>query len=237
MSLARFSESMLATNRSGTVAGQVIVDPNVTGTMTLSGTAPNSAYAIQFCPFADPNGACNTITTVTSNMAGEVSTTFTMAGHGGFAGIFQTSPSGRTVALGFASGFNVPPNGSMLQAPLVRASTILNGLGTKGMILGTGFDPLTSGSVTVGNGQTAHLEVHGAAPNVTYGVAFCRNGGGSGCSGLGGITTNGNGNGSVDFQLGMNFFVAFESTSNEGVFLIGTGTPLRIQFVSGFTIP
>lgn len=225
-----FTESMLANDGSGTVAGQVTITPNGSGSISLSGTTPNSSYTIQFCPFADPNRACTNITSTTSSMSGTISLNFTFPGHGGFAGIFQAS-SGSTAS--FVSGFNVPSNG-VFQAPLVRASTIGNGLGSEGSVLGIGFDPLKSGSANL-SGQTAHFQLQGAAANQSYGLTFCRNGGGSSCFALNGqITTDASGNGSGDFQLAS---VLGTSTDNAGVFLLGTGKPPAVQFVTGFTMP
>ncbi len=229
---AQFTESMLANDGSARVAGQVVINQNGTGTANVSGALANTSYNLQFCPFADMNGTCNTLTTATSSMAGAVSASFTVPGHGGFTGIFQLA-SGSMV--GFVSAFNVPANGSTLQAALVRASTVTNGFGVLTQNgLGVGFDPLTSGLVNVSNGDTAHVQLQGAVANASYDVTFCRNGGGSSCFGIGGINTDAAGNGTADLSLSSGLGTG---TYEAGAFVISSGKPPAIEFVSGFTVP
>ncbi len=229
---SQFAESMLANDATGTVAGQVTVSPSGAGAMNVSGAAPNTTYTVQFCPFAAMNGACNTLATLTSSGSGAVSATFTVPGHGGFAGVFQLL-AGSTVA--FVSGFNIPANGSTLQAVLVRASTVAAGFTTQTQVgIGVGFDPLASGSVSVGTSDTVHVQLQGAAASQSYSVEFCRNGGGSSCFGVGGITTDASGNGSADLSLSSS---VGPGNDQSGVFLITGGKPPAIEFVSGFTVP
>ena len=229
---ATFSESMLTNDGTGAADGSVAVDGNGTVTMKLtSGGTANMAYNVAFCPFA--SGSCNNIGTLTADGSGTGTSTFTMSGHGGFSGIFELVDSASNVA--FLSALNVPANGSTLDAALVRASTVNGGfpnMTDSGLTVGS--DPLTSGTVKYSSGSSATVQVAGAAASQTYDVSFCFNGGGASCTLLGQLTTDTGGGGQASFDLSQS---VGNSTGNAGVFMLTSGTPANIQFVSGFTVP
>ena len=103
------------------------------------------------------------------------------------------------------------------------------------MQLGVGNDPLSSGSVTIASGSsTVHFDVKGTRPNIIYSATFCRNGGGSSCVAMGGLTTDASGNGSADFSLAT---TVGAGTGQSGVFFLTSGKPPAIEFITGFKAP
>lgn len=228
----QFSESMLANDGTGTVDGTVTVDTSgsVTAKLTSGGTA-NMAYSVAFCPFA--TGSCNNIGSLAADANGAGTTTFTMSGHGGFSGVFELVDNAGNVA--FLSGFDVPTNSSSLQAALVRAGSVGGGMpNMTDAGFGIGSDALSSGSVTVNGGSSASLQVVGAAANQNYDVNFCFNGGGASCTLLGQLTTDAGGGGQASIDLSQTLG---NSNGNAGVFMLTSGSPPTIQFVSGFMVP
>ncbi len=228
---AQYTESMENYTTSA-VSGQVVIAQNGSGTMAISGATPSSAFGIEFCPFADPNAACDVVGTASSNSSGNISASFTMHS-GGYAGIFELL-SGTTIA--YESAFNVPAAGSTLQAPLIRASTVGAGFGgLTGQGFGVGTDPLKIGSVTLGTGTSVHIALTGAVPNKQYGITWCRNNVGSSCFAIGLLTTDATGSFSGDFDLTQSSLGT--GTLEAGAFYLGSEEPAAMQFVQGFTVP
>lgn len=224
----QLTESM-ETYLTDTIAGQVVIAQNGSGTVSITGAPSNTTFSIAFCPFAATGGACNTVGTATSNASGAISATFAM-GHGAYSGIFELL-NGTTIA--FISAFNVPASGSTLQSTLVRASTVGAGFPALTSVgFGVGFDPLASGSVTLNN-ASVHVVVAGALPNTGYGLTWCRNNPGSSCFAIGPLNTDASGNFTGDFDLSTTLGVG---TGEAGVFYISGNKPPAIDFIQGFMV-
>lgn len=119
----------------------------------------------------------------------------------------------------------MPSSETQYQSPLLRAGTISGGLPSfEGS---PGSDPLSSGFVTI-TGTVAHFTLNGAAPNASYDVNFCGNGGGSTCfADIGTVSTDAAGNGSADVDT--------HGRNIPGIFNLGrNGT---VEFITGVHVP
>ncbi len=219
----------------GTVVGQLTINPsadNGNGTLQLNSVTPNSTFNLRFCPFPTGTAGCTLIvTTLTTDASGSGQSNFTFPSHGTFTGVFL---AGRDSMQEFDGAFNIPGTGPQFQASLQPAASITGGLEPG---LAVGNDPLKSGQVSIGAGTMVHVVLQGAAPNATYGLTFCMNGGGSGCYATGTFTTDASGNATADLDFAQGFG---QSPDIPGVFLLGRDVPApsgSIEFATAFRVP
>jgi len=213
----------LMSSADGSNRGQITLNSTGSGTVKLQSADASTAYSVQFCQFANGTSNCMALGSVTTDASGNLQSSFTFGKSGTWAGIFELKPSNSGTSFG--STFPTPSTADQYRNPLQKAADITGGLPA---FWGTaGSDPLSSGVLTV-SGSVAQITLTGAAPNSSYSVSFCGNGGGSSCYGdLGTVTTDGSGNGTG--QANTNNF------DPPGVFSLGRNN--TVEFVTAVKVP
>lgn len=218
-----------------TSVGQVTVDPvsnNGDMNVTLNQVVANATVYVHFCRFSTHWMDCFEVGSATTDGSGNASASMKFPKQGTWAGVFYVSPdnwtsfSGATIWYAsepspYGGNFNVGQN---YRVGLYPESSVSGGIG-----MAVPASTLGSGFVSI-NGNMVHVEVHGAAPNTTYQLTFCANGGfNSSCNEFGSgstFTTNASGNGSTDLQA--------TSAPSEVFFVDPNGT--RGGFVTAFVV-
>jgi hypothetical protein len=171
--------------------------------LSLGSFGPNSTFTLQFCPDGGNFQNCFDVGTVTTDSAGNSKSSFVFPRKGTFSGVFTLNSDG---TIFFYAGINTSgsePSFSSKFLPMGAvggsASGESGGIGTVLVV-----------------GQTGHITLHGAAANHTYDVAYtCGN---LACQTIGTLTTNGQGNGSVDVPVNvLGFSGGIGLTDSSGV--------------------
>jgi hypothetical protein len=215
---------------SNAVMGQVSVDTDGIVTAQLSGAAPNTTYAVNFCPAPSQNYSCFAVGGSSTDGSGNANTTFRFPQSGPWAGDFQVMLNGTEQ---FETDLNPNLTSSIYVATLLP-STTTNG---KGIALNGGTpgpqDPLSRGTITLLSGGTLQVQISGASPNSTYSIGQCPTFFGSSCyalynsQGIGGFATDASGNVSFTVLWDQQFGDIFTVDAPSG----------RSGFIAGFMVP
>ena len=198
--------------------GQVTIDTtanNGAGSLQLTNVGANSSFVLQFCPYPFGDKNCISVTPVSTDMNGSANVSFTFPQKGIFSGTFQlvTSDGSQFAATGTGS------SGLNFQSALLPAGTITGGINQT-----TGNAP-GSGSVTV-NGTTAHLTLSGTTANHTFNTAVCSQFLSTPCANLADVTTDAQGNVSMDIG----------SVQPAGWSVLRVSDANGVEFVSAFRV-
>ena len=215
--LATMFESI---GRTPAADGQVTVDTisnNGAGDLKLVGvgTGANTNFILEFCPYPRAFTGCTNLAAFATDAGGNASVNFQFAQKGSFAGQFAFLDM---TGFDFAAS-STGSSGVNFHAALLPARTISGGIGQT-----TGTAP-GSGLVTV-NGTTAHVVLTGTTPNNTFSTAVCDLFPQTPCTPLANITTDANGNASVD--------VGTVQPPGPSIFRLSDAA--GVEFVSGFRV-
>jgi hypothetical protein len=224
---AFLSTVFLQAGRVSSTIGLIFVDTSANhGATHLQFTgigAPNTTLILQFCPYpqADPNlPSCSNVTSLTSDANGNASVNFTFPGRGTFSGEFQiVQTNGALVA---ATGTDTV--GGSFHSALLPAATITGGIQQT-----TGSAP-GSGTIVM-NGPDATITLSGTTPSHTFTTAVCSlfptGPAPAPCIALANVTTDAQGNASVDVgPVQRDLFSIFQVSDSDGVEFL---TAFRVQ--------
>ncbi|HEX3092691.1 MAG TPA: hypothetical protein VHW72_08730 [Candidatus Angelobacter sp.] len=169
--------------------GQITVDTAANtgaGRIEIDGLPLTAAGAMQFCPYAQPNGCFAVPFTAATG-----GSSFQFPRQGAFAGTFHVSDQGQV----YVSGFGTPASVNFHSA-LLPVSTITGGVGET-----PGTAPLAGGTVTI-TGSIIHIVLNGTSANDAFSVSFCDAFGPSSCTVIGHFTSGADGNGTTDVSQG-----------------------------------
>jgi hypothetical protein len=142
---------------------------------------------LQFCPYPQNFANCINVTQLTTDSSGNANVNFTFPQKGTFSGVFQLVQTNSAQAAVTGTG----STGASFKSALLPAGTVTGGIQQT-----TGHAP-GSGTVAV-SGTTAHITLTGTTPNHTFATAVCSLSPQGPCSALANITTDSQGNASVD---------------------------------------
>ncbi|MBV9608366.1 MAG: hypothetical protein JO187_02320 [Acidobacteria bacterium] len=207
----------MAVGKNPFAQGQVTIDTNANngqGNLQLTNVGAMQNMELQFCSFPNGDTNCMNIAPVTTDASGNANMNFTFPQKGAFAGIFQLTLNGEQFA---ASGTG--SSGTSFRAALLPAGTITGGINqATGHAQGIG-------AVSV-NGTTAHVTLTGTTPNHTFHTALCSQAFSTPCTTLADVTTDAQGNASVDVgSVQPAGWSTFQLSDTDGV-----------EFVSGFRV-
>jgi hypothetical protein len=217
----------LQAGRISSTVGLIFVDTSANhGATHLQFTgigATNTTLILQFCPYpqADPNlPSCNNITSLTTDANGNGSMNFTFPGRGTFSGQFQIVQTNG--ALLAATGTDTV--GGSFHSALLPAGTITGGIQQT-----TGIAP-GSGTIVM-NGPDATITLSVTTPNHTFTTAVCSlfptGPAPAPCIALANVTTDAQGNASVDVgPVQRDLFSIFQVSDSDGVEFL---TAFRVQ--------
>jgi hypothetical protein len=198
--------------------GQITLDTtanNGAGNIQLTNVGGNQSFVLQFCPYPKAFMNCISVTPVVTDMNGNANVNFTFPQKGAFSGTFQ-------LVNGDGSQFAASGTGSSgmnFQSALLPAGTITGGINqTTGSAAG-------GGSVSV-NGTTAHMILTGSTPNHTFNAAVCSTFLSTPCMSLANVTTDAQGNVSMD--------IGIVQAAGWSVFRVSDSN--GVEFVSGFRV-
>lgn len=210
------------------INGQVGVDTLGNTSVQLGGATPNTSYTMQFCPAVRLDSytgiPCFNVATVTTDSNGDAGTTVKFPQAGDWAGDFLLNNSSGTLEYQTFLANGVA-NQSYLATLLPQTKTN-NGEVT----IAKTQDPLTSGTVTLGNNQLI-FTVNGALPSTYYSPVESETYyvDSSGTYALPGFTTNASGNGSVNVSL--------SDGANGDLFQVDPENSPDAGFIAGFSTP
>ena len=198
--------------------GQITVDTNANngaGNLQLTSVGANQSFVLQFCPYPQANTNCINVASVSTDMNGNADVNFTFPQKGAFSGTFQLANGDGSQFAASATG----SSGTNFQSALLPAGTITGGISqTTGSAAG-------GGSVSV-NGTTAHMILTGTTPNHTFNTAVCSVFLSTPCTSLANVTTDGQGNVSMD--------IGTVQSAGWSVFRVSDSN--GVEFVSGFRV-
>ena len=198
--------------------GQISVDSlgnNGAGTLQLNNVGVNTSLILQFCPYPQSFANCINVAALTTDANGNAKINFQFPQKGAFAGEFQL------VGL---SGTQFAAAGTGTTGPNFRSALLPAGTITGGIAQPTGMAP-GIGAFTV-TGITAHVVLAGTTPNDTFSVAVCSIFPQTPCAPLNNVTTDMNGNASVD--------VGTVQTAGSSIFRLSDAA--GVEFVSAFRV-
>jgi hypothetical protein len=185
--------------------------------------ATNTTLILQFCPYPQANPAllsCSNILSLTTDASGNAAAGFTFPGRGTFSGQFQiVQTNGAQLAV---TGTDTV--GGSFHSALLPAGTI-----TAGIQQTTGNAP-GSGTIVM-NGPDATIALSGTTPNHTFATAVCSlfptGPAPAPCIALANVTTDAQGNASVDVgPVQRDLFSIFRVSDSDGVEFV---TAFRVQ--------
>jgi len=187
----------------GTVVMNAQAD-NGSGTLQISGGQPSTSYELHFCPGSQTTGGnCISIVTFSTDANGSANVSFQIppgaSASGQFVGTFFVFKDGNPI---YTSGANAQATGVSFRAALLP---------------GLPENPSGGGSISV-SGQTLHVVLNGVPPNLNYEVLPCSwTAMGLRCNSFGTVTVSADaqGNGTRDFNLGVDTFVGFIEVKNQ----------------------
>jgi hypothetical protein len=176
--------------------------------------ATNTTLILQFCPYPQANPAvlnCSNILSLTTDASGNAAEGFTFPGKGTFSGQFQiVQTNGAQLAV---TGTDTV--GGSFHSALLPAATITGGIQQT-----TGSAP-GSGTIVM-NGPDATITLSGTMPNHTFTTAVCSlfptGPAPAPCIALANVTTDAQGNASVDVgPVQRDLFSIFTVSDSDGV--------------------
>lgn len=225
---AQFKASLFPSPSGNDNRGEVDVDSNGVVTAKLVGATASTTFTLNFCPAPTQDYSCFKVGEVTTDGSGNASTTMNFPQSGSWAGDFHLDVNNTTTLA-----TDLFPNAqSPVYSATLQPSSTTNGKGIfPDGVPGT-QDPLSSGTVTLTNGQL-QFQLQGASPATNYGATECPTAFGSSCFQLvdsnhvSGFTTDSSGN--VTFSV-------LQDGSAGDIFRIDAPTG-RAGFVGGFKVP
>jgi hypothetical protein len=226
---AQYTVSLFNSINENAIYGQISVDSTGTVTATVKGATPTTTYALGFCPAPSQMYSCISVGNVVTDASGNANTTIAFPQPGSWAGDFQLSLNGTAQYQ-----TDVVPNMSsaVYTASLQPASTA-NG---KGIFLNGNpgpQDPLSSGGVSLSNGNVIQVQLTGAAPNVAYSTGECPTYFGSDCYAL--YNSQGQGSFNTNSSGDVSYSVLQDNVPGD-IFTVSQQTG-HAGFVSGFNVP
>ncbi len=212
------AQIFLSVGKNPVSQGQITVDTvanNGAGNLQLNNVGANLSLILQFCPYPQAFANCINVSPLTTDANGNANINFQFPQKGAFSGEFQlvdmTGSQFAAAGTG-AAGVN-------FRSALLPAGTITGGIAQP-----TGMAP-GIGALTV-TGTTAHVTLTGTTPNATFNVAICGIFPQTPCAPLANVTTDMNGNASMD--------VGTVQTEGSDIFRLSDAA--GVEFVSGFRV-
>lgn len=209
-----FLQEGLISSTIGTITVDTVANKGAAHLQFTGIGATNTTLILQFCPYpqANPNlPSCTNITSLTTDASGNGSASFTFPGRGAFSGQFQiVQTNGAQLAV---TGTDTV--GGSFHSALLPAATITGGIQQT-----TGSAP-GSGTIVM-NGPDATITLSGTMPNHTFTTAVCSlfptGPAPAPCIALANVTTDAQGNASVDVgPVQRDLFSIFTVSDSDGV--------------------
>jgi hypothetical protein len=154
--------------------------------LTTSGVT-NTTLILQFCPYPQGFANCFTVTSFTTDAAGNANMNFTFPQKGAYSGTFQLIQT-NTAQFGATA---TSSSGTSFRSALLPAGTVTGGIQqTTGHASGSG--------TAVMNGTTAHVTLTATTPSHMFTTAICSLFLATQCAALTSVTTDAQGNASAD---------------------------------------
>jgi hypothetical protein len=212
------AQIFLSVGKNPVSQGQITVDTaanNGAGNLQLNNVGAHLNLILQLCPYPQAFANCINVTSLATDAMGNANVNFQFPQKGAFSGEFQlVDMTGNQFAAAGAGA-----TGVNFHSALLPAGTITGGIAQP-----TGMAP-GLGAVTV-TGATAHVALTGTKPNATFSVAICGIFPQTPCTPLSNVTTDMNGNSSMD--------VGTVQTAGSNIFRLNDAA--GVEFVSGFRV-
>ena len=212
------AQIFVSVGKTPTSQGHITIDTAANsgmGSVQLNAAGANNSLILQFCPFPQSFNNCMNITSFTTDANGNANMSFMFPQKGTFSGLFQlVGMSGVQFAASGSGG-----TGMNFQSALLPAATITGGIAQP-----TGSAP-GSGAAMVTN-TMAHITLNGSMPNHTFSTALCGLFPQTPCTPMAGVTTDMNGNASMD--------VGMLAPGSDGIFVVSDSA--GAQYVTAFRV-